>query len=655
MIERFSEPYSATGGLAAEGVLNQLGRPDIEPLEVLVREAVQNCWDAKRLDRNGIRVEIGRWNLTREMADALRGEVLVNPPPGLALAEELATPELLYFADFNTDGLGGPTRADQIGSRRDFVDFVRNIGQPPDKDLGGGSFGYGKAAFYLASRAHTILIDTLCVGWDGEPERRFIGCALGENFDVDGQPFTGRHWWGRVSDGVPEPLLNEEAAEVAAKLGFPDRSGDDGRGTTVAVIAPSVRPEAEDDRDCTMEFIAEALVWNFWPRMIDTPGATKRTMEFRLSDDGQRVRVPDPRTHPRLRDFVLALDRLREEPGTDDDFILDRRVESFRPAQHLGRLVIQRGPVAPSDPPTRAVPQGARLTADSVHHVALMRNAELVVRYLPGAASTTGRQGYSGVFKCALGVDEAFRAAEPPTHDDWVYRALPKGNERTFVKVALERIAKVCREAAGYDTALQSAEEGTAVPLGEFADALAGLIPEAPGQGARRVVSTVPKGRAAAKRSTKGTTRETETVWVGPDAQTFVGETPPSEVAASAPTTNGGPRVPPPFIRSGAPELAVADDGAAVVRYPFDLRSNGNRVRLTAAVEVMANDGGQVEGEAPVGAVMPAVRAWLGPDGSTYTAPELSIGPDGIDGTWRAEVELADELMMRVDLGIAIP
>ena len=57
-------PTSATGGLAAEGVINQLGRPDIEPLEVLVREAVQNCWDAKRpRPSRRSRVEIGRRTL----------------------------------------------------------------------------------------------------------------------------------------------------------------------------------------------------------------------------------------------------------------------------------------------------------------------------------------------------------------------------------------------------------------------------------------------------------------------------------------------------------------------------------------------------------------------------------------------------------------
>ena len=71
-MERYSEPYNATGGLAAIGVLNQLGRPDAEPLEVLVREAVQNCWDAKRPESSRIRVEIGRAPLDLAGASFLR-------------------------------------------------------------------------------------------------------------------------------------------------------------------------------------------------------------------------------------------------------------------------------------------------------------------------------------------------------------------------------------------------------------------------------------------------------------------------------------------------------------------------------------------------------------------------------------------------------
>src|SRR3954452_8843338 len=100
MVERYSEPYTATGGLAAEGVINQLGRPDIEPLEVLVREAVQNCWDAKRRDERGIRVAIGRRRLDLEAIDAVARYLLPDPPPGLALGDELRPGlEVLHFAD----------------------------------------------------------------------------------------------------------------------------------------------------------------------------------------------------------------------------------------------------------------------------------------------------------------------------------------------------------------------------------------------------------------------------------------------------------------------------------------------------------------------------------------------------------------------------
>jgi hypothetical protein len=662
-LDRYSEPYSATGGLAAEGVLNQLGRPDIEALEVLVREAVQNCWDAKRPDVGKIRVEIGRQHLDPGILGVVRDRLLVDPPKGLPLQGELVPGlEILYFADFGTDGLGGPTRADHPGKKRDFVDFVRNIGQPPDKDLGGGSFGYGKAAFYIASRARTIIIDTLCVDSEGYLERRLIACGLGENFDDGGRPYTGRHWWGRIVNGVPEPLTGVDAAMAAQMLGLPERSGIAGLGTTVVIVAPDVSPVAVDGGDYTMQFIAEALAWNFWPRMISTRGGTRRTMEFRLLDGGRNVHLPDPRTHERLRGFVEAMDRLREEPSGDDDFVMDRSVECRRPVRTLGRLVIQKGPVAPVDQPSRSVPQGARITADSVHHVALMRNAELVVKYLPGPLPTTGRLGYSGVFRCLVDVDEAFRRSEPPTHDDWIHRSVPReGHQRTFVKVALDRIASFCREAAGYDGVAGAVADGDGVPLGEFADSLASLMPGMDGPGARRSqtasTSGVKKRRNAPGRTSASIS--SDSVWV-----TEGHDTGPSVVGAdgAAPPSADQPAVARPPLRrrypetrsGGEPVLAIASDGTAVVRYPFDLRSHGQRLKLGARVEIMTNDGSQVESDAPSGYAPPEVRSWIDPAAREHHTVELTTGPEGVDGRWHVEIPLQDEAMMRVDIAAEI-
>ncbi|MFD0594037.1 hypothetical protein ACFQZ4_17425 [Catellatospora coxensis] len=42
-----SQPYPPEGATAAEGIRNQLGRPELDHLTVLVREAAQNSWDAR--------------------------------------------------------------------------------------------------------------------------------------------------------------------------------------------------------------------------------------------------------------------------------------------------------------------------------------------------------------------------------------------------------------------------------------------------------------------------------------------------------------------------------------------------------------------------------------------------------------------------------
>lgn len=668
-MERYSEPYNATGGLAAIGVLNQLGRPDTEPLEVLVREAVQNCWDAKRPDAARIRVTIGRSTLDHAGVSFLRSHVLVNPPPGLALGDEMREGmRTLYFADFGTHGLAGPTRADRPGEPRDFVDFVRNIGQPPDKDFGGGSFGYGKAAFYIASAARTVIIDSLCRTDDGRLERRLLGCALGKTFDVEGVPFTGRHWWGRMENGVPEPVTGRNAEEIAAALGLPPRKSADDLGTTVLIIAPSITIETGDGTDATMDFIAEAIAWNFWPRMIDTAGGAQSTMKFSISDNGKKVRIPTPRTHPQLRGFVEAMDRLRQEPDASltDEFMIDSEVRSLRPARKLGRLVIKKDPVAPADLPDRPVPLGARCTRASVHHIALMRAPELVVTYLEGPIPLAARMGYAGVFKSALDMDEAFKAAEPPTHDDWVARSVVDRQARSFVNIGLERIQAQCRLAAGYNASVRHLSDADAIPLGEFADALAALMPGQEGPGARRPTTQRPttKRRRRAP-GHKDVDAVTDDVWVdatSTDAAAQTGSGMNGSGYGNVPmgggeqqqSTTQPPLKPLPLPQTktgGTPNPAISADGTAVIAYPFELRTKGNRVRLEARVEVMTNDGGQVETEPPVGYEPPAVHAWIAPSGLQYSSAAIIVGPDDADGHWTVEVALREE-MMRVDLKV---
>jgi len=288
-----------------------------------------------------------------------------------------------------------------------------------------------------------------------------------------------------------------------------------------------------------------------------------------------------------------------------------------------------------------------------------MRTPEIIVKYLPGMAPVTGKAGYSGVFKCTLDVDEAFKQAEPPTHDDWVHRFVHDRQNRSFVKIAIERVLGTCREAAGYDASIRMLDHADGVPLGEFADALATLMPGFEGPGARRSAtrSNQPRKRRRSAPGRSAIDAILEDVWVegvSGDATSTGGQA--DSVSGSDDRVDGdtGPAVRPqrlPQARAGGdPVPAIGVDGAPVVRYPFDLRGHGNRIRLRAVVEVMTNDGGQVESDAPAGYSPPGIKAWIDPAGVDHRSAEVVAGPDGVDGRWAVEVELRDEMMMRVDI-----
>src|SRR5439155_23069580 len=110
----WSEPFRPTGGVAAHGVINALGRPELDFLELFVRETVQNSWDARNAD-GPISFTLKGWQLRGRPLSTLREAVFAErPAEGLTLNETLSQDPLpvLAVSDRGTAGLGGPTRAD---------------------------------------------------------------------------------------------------------------------------------------------------------------------------------------------------------------------------------------------------------------------------------------------------------------------------------------------------------------------------------------------------------------------------------------------------------------------------------------------------------------------------------------------------------------
>jgi hypothetical protein len=629
-LHRYSEPYAPTGAIAAEGVRNLLGRPRLHPLELLVREAFQNSWDA-RLPGENVRADVDLDRIDTALARFIRSKVLVDPPPGLPLEVELQRDDLwlLSFSDRGTRGLGGPLRADDArGQPRDFVNFARNIGQPHERTTGAGSFGYGKGAFYMMSAARTIVVHTRCRTEDGRIESRFLGCAIGEHYTDDrGIRHTGRHWWGVINDGIVDPVLDDEADRIADRLGMRSFGGDE-TGTTIGMIAPQLAvamedPDAPDEPRVAMTFMAEAVAWNFWPKMIALRGRPP-SMAFGVTFQGDRVPVPDPRTHPRLSLFTGAMRALTGEEAADAG-LGGRRMEVWcqRPQRRLGHIALRRAPTEPQAA-LGPLPEAAEAMSERVHHVALMRQSELVVRYHRGPPLAAARVGYAGVFESDAELEEVFRRAEPPSHDDWVPAVLEKG-ERRLVNTALKRIREVTLEFAAPPGARRPDSE--ALPIGQFSAELAALIPRMAGPG-------------SATSTAAGGGRSSPAAIGGGDRRTVDG----AGVRGAARSEQTGARLE--IIRHATPRSI---DGVVVLELVFRLSESGPDTVLRASPAVMTLDGLAAEHEPPINAEEPRVLRWVDPSGARHSGETCALSGAG-DGEWSVHVTHLPEALVRIEL-----
>jgi hypothetical protein len=432
--------------MAAEGFRRLLGRPALGLLQTVIRESIQNVLDASRQNQGPI-VLVRLRRLDERQRAALTGDLLADRPANDATRADIDTSlakndlRVLEICDFGTEGLSGPTRADSPhdgGEPFNFVNFLRNVGAARDTHHGGGTYGYGKSSLYAMSSCATIVVDSQ-TRFSGRDTRRVMACHLGAAFDADDgegnrRRFTGRHWWG-IPDGKDsiEPVTDVGAMEIATALGMPRRSSVD-TGTSVMIVDPVL---SDDDPAATVDDIIEAVLWNFWPRMVDSTLAHRR-LKVAVELDGTPIAVPAPEEFPPLDLFASAMAKHRSGSGDLQE------IHCGKPRRLLGRLAKQHGLRADRTGP--AVREKS-LIPRQASHIALMRPVELVVKYVVGDPLPDQRFDWVGVFVCSDEdeVEAAFASAEPPAHDDWIPDNLPKGNAKTFVNVALRHINGIAR------------------------------------------------------------------------------------------------------------------------------------------------------------------------------------------------------------------
>ena len=454
-ISAYSEPFSDFGNIAAEGATKLLGA-SLTPTELLLRETLQNSWDAsigqKEIPTYAIRLRI----LSQEEAINLTS-FFSELPPKTSRDHNIMnkflrkkTKVVLEICDFGTKGLGGPFEASKSINENepsDFINFVKNIGSHRDQINGGGTYGFGKSSLFKMSKCNTILIHTLTEN-KKTLEHRLIGYSLGSQFDFQGKRFTGRHWWGNkiTKENNSEsllPFLDLDAVNISKQLGLIDRNADSEKGTSLIILDPDLDDLGEEFssdeihlvKEKLMKRFQEILLWWCWPKF--TPFSDNNPpMNCWISIFGVKEEIPNPQYIVPLNLLTAALNNARSKK----DPIYQGRNKNKK---ILGYVGSQSREFLQSNDMFRDVLEKQALIPNKLAHFALLRPAELVVRYEERKLEDNQKQ-WGGVFICSeeKDIERAFALSEPPAHDDWKPNSSNQITDiqKTYVRSALGQI-----------------------------------------------------------------------------------------------------------------------------------------------------------------------------------------------------------------------
>lgn len=245
-------------------LLKSLQNDSMVPLDLLVRESIQNSLDAAA-GTGPVRVDFG---FTEHTTGTVSG--LLGGPVAEALRRRY--PEARYrqlvISDRNTVGLGGPLRVEELEAGQahgDFFKLVYAVGKSQDEANRGGSWGLGKTIYFRIGCGLVFYYTRIRAG--GAFEERLAACLV-EHEESPGKlqenSQTGIGWWGAGEEG---PLVESgEIARVLKALGVtPYRGEETGAVVVVPFLMDNLGPrEAEPDDQGNAPASAAPAPW--WHR-----------------------------------------------------------------------------------------------------------------------------------------------------------------------------------------------------------------------------------------------------------------------------------------------------------------------------------------------------------------------------------------------------
>lgn len=470
LYEGRGEPMA--GYISAGGVIRTINVSNLSIAEVFLREAVQNSFDAKKENCSNINFGMRAYNFTDDQLSNFKG--LFDEGTALKptfykkyLASKIKKGMLnIEVTDTNTVGLTGfPGVTNKNDNKQHFYKFVYVTGNDKGNDSNaGGSYGFGKAAFYSFSKLRTICIysriksETVVAGKSAF-QSRFIIATIDERIT---DTLCDRCWWGREAKyndnpaSYAAPLLDKEADEIAVSIGM-KKFGEEETGTKLLILDAGIdesRKSFDDDED--EKSIDDIFVYDlpryivhwYWPKIVT------EEIEFSLNYKGKMVPLDDPHDIYPYSEFAAAFEegrrkysdkRIQEASGY-------KRVCMARPVAELGFASVKKSQIT-----VGRKCEYRDLFKDfenPIPSVAFMRGIGHIVFYKhynfvdPNIMKDT----CFGVFKvnktsCTANgtageIDRYFRDIEDQTHERWVHKKEKGPNFLARVEHDVEEIIK---------------------------------------------------------------------------------------------------------------------------------------------------------------------------------------------------------------------
>lgn len=510
MILKEFNPRTGPNSLAGQAVAGLLNR-DNDDLTIMLRESVQNSWDARGKRSNDASIKYSFTSISFNNSELENfSRMLAFSDYSKKIAGEIRkSPYAFEIADTGTVGLTGPVDYETDTTEQDrYRKFVFEIGNTAQGEGAGGVFGFGKSSLYNASKIGTVVIYTRAITPSGGYEDRFIIKCIWP-VSIFAEPAlppnsSGVFWWGKdVHDPVDKnrpacmhPLLGDEAVSAAASIGMSIFEQDE-TGTKLLVLAPKLDPVlalndedeelAENDEIAfrafgvptgggerlfvsnhqkmlgELERMNRAAVHYFWAKYLIYGRSRGIIFKFAHRSSDEIVTNLEQYSPSNIHPYNLLIEcHNAAKKGVNKPSVRLETISSSRPRADLGKIAWAEFSLRDMDP------RFSDFFRDNKYFVALLRNVELVVQYKPVPArpqvvNLQDQKGIAGVFRTLDGVQvatgsnqsvtrevsEIFRAAENQTHGEWNHiKAGELGAYcATYVKVSLRRIDEVLNRA----------------------------------------------------------------------------------------------------------------------------------------------------------------------------------------------------------------